>query len=406
MANSLSNIMPKILARGLMALRSRAILPRLVNGSYKSDAASKGSTIDVPIPTAVAAQSVVPGVVPITAVDTTPGLVQVALDQWKQNAPIHLTDDELVQIDKNKDFLPMQLGEAIEGLASGVNQYIMGKYKDTDLGVYGYCGTAATTPFASTVAAATAARKVLNQQKCPKQNRRGVLDYDAEANALALSPFSDAEKVMSAVVKMEGEIGRKFGIDWTADDDIPTHTAGTLVDGGAARTMAIDLGAGYAIGLDTVALDEGAATTAVGTIVLGDIISFANHSQTYTVIANTGCTEYSAGVYTCATNVIDALKFYPALKAALVDNEVMTVKATHVVNLAFHRDAFAFATRPLVSNTVDLSLGSSILSMSDPQTGLVLRLEVSRQHKQVCWEFDILYGAKLVRPELAVRIAG
>lgn len=46
------------------------------------------------------------------------------------------------------------------------------------------------------------------------------------------------------------------------------------------------------------------------------------------------------------------------------------------------------------------------MSMQDPQTGIVLRLEVSRQHKQIVWEFDILYGARLVRPELAVRILG
>jgi hypothetical protein len=46
------------------------------------------------------------------------------------------------------------------------------------------------------------------------------------------------------------------------------------------------------------------------------------------------------------------------------------------------------------------------MSMTDPQTGITLRLEVSRQYKQVTWEFDILWGAKLVRPELATRIAG
>jgi hypothetical protein len=31
----------------------------------------------------------------------------------------------------------------------------------------------------------------------------------------------------------------------------------------------------------------------------------------------------------------------------------------------------------------------------------VLRLEVIRQNKQVYYEFDVLYGAECVRPELA-----
>ena len=84
----------------------------------------------------------------------------------------------------------------------------------------------------------------------------------------------------------------------------------------------------------------------------------------------------------------------------------VTFKASHVVNLAFHRDAFAFANRPLVQSTQDMQLGSRIMSMQDPKTGITLRLEVSRQYKQVVWEFDLLWGSQLVRAPLATRIAG
>ena len=84
----------------------------------------------------------------------------------------------------------------------------------------------------------------------------------------------------------------------------------------------------------------------------------------------------------------------------------VTVTPSHVVHLAFHRDAFALAMRPLSAGTQDLSLGNQILSMTDAETGISLRLEISRQYKQTVWEFDVLWGVKLVRPELAVRIAG
>ena len=302
--------------------------------------------------------------------------------------------------------MPAKVTEAIRALCSDVNENIFSKYKGTLRGVYGYQGTAGTTPF-GTVSDATGARKLLNKQLCPVDNRRGVLDFDADAKALDLAAFSDAEKTSDGgAVKIEGEIGRKFGINWFADDEVPTHTAGTLVDGAAAKTMALNEGTDRAIGDSSGDMDEGAATTAIGTILLGDIVSFAGHTQTYTIIANTSSAQYSAGVYTAAANAIADLTWYPALKAAVLDDEVMTIKATHVVNLVFHRDAFAYATRPLVESTVDLALGSQILSMQDPLSGLIMRLEVSRQHKQVIWEFDILWGAELVRPELAVRIAG
>jgi hypothetical protein len=386
-------------------------MPRLVNGDYSAEAKQKGDTIDVPIPSSVAVVDVAPAITPLAAVDHSPSKVQVQLNHWKQNEPIHLTDNELVQIDSNAHYLPMELGEAIKGLAHAVNQSIIGRYKDTDLGVYGVVGTAGTTPFGSGVgvASATQARKLLNKQLCPRDSRRGVLDFDAGAAALELAAFSDAEKIMSSVVKIEGDIGRKFGIDWAEDDDVPLHTAGTLVDG--ASPTPLHQGAivtGFAAGVSLVNIDAGSNTTLTGTLVQGDVVSFAGHTQTYVVIDNASSGNFNSTThaYTAAANAISGLKIYPPLKAIVADNEIMTVKQSHRVNLIFHRDAFAFATRPLVDETQGLALGNRIISMQDPQTGLVLRLEVSRQHKQTCWEYDILWGDKLVRPELAVRLLG
>jgi hypothetical protein len=229
-ANTLTAILPKILARAVLVLRELAVMPRLVNGDYSSEAAKKGATINVPIPTARAATDVVPGPTPPTPADTTPATVPIALDNWKKSN-FFLTDKDLHEIDRNESFLPLEMGEAVRALANEVNSSIHAKYKR----IYGFTGTAGSTPFASTVVDATNARKVLNQQLAPRANRRGVLDFAADANALALAPFSDAEKVMSAAVKIEGEIGRKFGIDWVADDQVVTHTRGAL--GAGALTI-------------------------------------------------------------------------------------------------------------------------------------------------------------------------
>jgi len=88
-------------------------------------------------------------------------------------------------------------------------------------------------------------------------------------------------------------------------------------------------------------------------------------------------------------------------------NSAVTAKATHVMNLAFNRNAVAYVTRPLQAAVGGDVLGGSIVrSLTDNMTGLVLRLEVSRQHKQTAWEFDVLYGTKTLRPEFGVRIAG
>jgi hypothetical protein len=388
MANDLSAIMPKILARGLMTLRQRCIMPRLVNSDYSTDAAEKGDTIDVPIPSAIAAINVVPSYIPIAGQDTTLSKVQVSLNNWMQNQPFYLTDKDVLQIDRDKFYVPMQVQEAIKGLANAVNDSIFAEYK----GVFGYTGTAGTTPFGTTgVTDATNARMILNQQLCPRDDRRGVLDFVAEANALALASFSEAQKIGSPDVVIQGEIGRKFGVDWYADDAVPKHTAGTIT-----TSLISKASTPVAVGALTLAAHTAVSSGACA-LLKGDIILFAGDTQTYVLTAD--ATQASAD-----TDV--TLTFYPGLKVAHTGSEAITVKAAHRVNLVFHRDAFAFATRPLIDSASGYELGHKILSMQDPVSGLVMRLEVSRQYKRVAWEFDILWGVKLVRPELAMRIAG
>lgn len=387
MANTLTNIMDKILARALPVLRETARMPQLVNRDYEREAKEKGDTIDVPLPTAIGTRAVTPAETPPALVGLTPSKVQITLDNWQQNDPFGLTDKEMGEIDANRDFLPPAVGEAVRGLANDVNADIMAEY----LGVYGYVGTAGTTPFGSDVTAATLARKALNDQLCPRNMRRYVMDSSAEANALALSQFADLEKTGDSNVKMEGEIGRKYGFDMFTDDGVVTHTAGTAaVD---TDTIAIDEpggGAAIAAGVTSITIDVSAGTS---TFVIGDIFTIAGDLQTYV------CT--AAGTLD-ATGV--AVAFQPPLKIATTDDAVVTFKASHVVNLAFHRDAFAFASRPLLDNTIVSK--ADVRQIRDNVTGLTLRLEVSRRHKETAWEFDILWGAKLVRPELATRIAG
>ncbi|WP_339852439.1 P22 phage major capsid protein family protein, partial [uncultured Nisaea sp.] len=158
MANAMTEIMPKILARGLLALREQAIMPRLVNADYSNDAARKGDTVDVPLPSAITASDVTPSNTAPQPDDITISKVQVPLDKWKK-AGFYLTDKEVMEIDRNESFVPMQMSEAIRALANAVNASVHAEYK----GVFGLVGAAGVTPFGSDVSDATSARKLLNK---------------------------------------------------------------------------------------------------------------------------------------------------------------------------------------------------------------------------------------------------
>ena len=212
--NDLSKVVDKLLAQGLLALRGTCVMPRLVNSDYSNLAAQQGASIDVPIPSAIKAQAVTPGATSQDTGDISPVSATIKLDRWME-APFYLTDKDLMEA--NRGVIPMQASEAVKAIANDVNATLLGLGRK----FYGMVGTPGTTPF-STVVDATNARKVLNRQLAPVNDRRIVLDPDAEAAALGLSGFADVSKSGDARPIIDGTIGRKYGFDWAMDQQGPT----------------------------------------------------------------------------------------------------------------------------------------------------------------------------------------
>ena len=381
MSNTITNVLPKLLAQGLMALRENAIMTRLVNRQYENLAAQKGNVINVPIPSAIATRDITPSVTMNSNVDFSPTVALVTLDFWKE-APFHLSDNDMVSVMDGT--IPMQASEAIKALGNAVDSYILGKHT----GFYGLAGTAGTTPFATAIIEAGTARKLLNKQLAPMDNRRIVLDPDAEDAALRLSNILQFDQRGDQGGIISGSIGTKLGIDWYMDQNVPSYTPGTgWASGNIASTV------GGAVGDTTLNIIN---ATASGSINIGDI---------FTLTADTAGQQYVVTAEaTISATVAVAISFYPALKTTVATGATLeVVSATYVANLAFHRDAFAWASRPLADIQ---GLGNAIMSAVDPVSGVALRLEVSRQYKQTTFSYDILGGANVIRRELGVKIAG
>ena len=377
MANTLDEVTPKLLAQGLMALRTTCVMPRLVNRDYDTIAQQKGSTVDVPIPSAVNVSEVSPSnVTPVTQ-NIAPTSVPIVLSEWKE-APFFLTDKDMKQAMEGT--VPMQVSEAVAALAVDANAYILNQYVRIPT-YYGTFGTTDNTELfissanESGTKDANQASKLLNINKAPRMDRRFVIDPQAEAQALNLRAFQDMSFNGADYGIKEGQIHRKLGFDWFMDQQVPVHTASAATDLATAAVVAV--------GATSLTYD---GTNAV--MVVGDI--FKLHGQT------------SEHLVLTATDA--AITFKPALTIAAADNQAITLAASHTVNLAFHRDCIAFATRPLEDEGT--GLGNMISAQTDPVSGLSLRLEISREHKRNRFSFDMLYGANVVRPELGCRVAG
>lgn len=383
MANTLTSILPKVLVRALPVLRQNAVTPRLITSYGSRSKRNPGQTIDIPVAAAQTAAAVTNANTPPANSDKIASTVQLTLDKHYETR-FHLSDAEVTRIDADGLYLPMQIEAAIKALANQIDGDVLALYKD----VYEYNGTAGTTPFATEAQFGTdytkGARVKLGTNLAPMDDRSVVVDPSAEGNLLALAMFTSAERTGDRAGIINGEIGQKIGARWVMNQNVPTHTKGTLL----AAPLVND--AAYTVGETTVDIDK---ATLTGTVVIGDTFTVAGDTQVYTVTANA----------TAAANAIVGMAFTPASKVAWANDAEITFNATGVQNLAFHRSAFAIGFAEL--GGTDYGLGN-VSSIVDPYTGATLRLEVRRDYKQTTWELDVLYGVKTVRPELAVRIAG
>lgn len=377
MANTITNVTPQLLAQGVMALRQQALMSRLVNRSYDSQAAQLGNVVQVPIPSAMSTRAITPGVTHASNIDFSPTAVNVTLDFWYE-APFQFSDSDMLSVAAGTD--SMQASAAVKALVNEVDSYILGKH----IRFFSYTGTPGTTPFATNIAQAGTARRKLNQNLAPVDDRRVVLDPLAEAAALELSNILQFDQRGDQGGIINGTIGRKLGMDWYMDQNISTFTPGTgWVTGYIASTVA------GAVGDTTLNIIN---ATAAGTVKIGDIFSFGGYEYVLTATA------------TASATVQFAVSFYPGLRATVATGAAITVLASaYTANLVFHRDAIAWASRPLLDIA---GVGNIMASDTDPISGLALRLETSRQYKQTTFSYDILGGANVVRRELGAKILG
>jgi hypothetical protein len=373
MPNNLTSFMAQNLAQGLMVLRRNCALIQNLNYGYDPVPGQLGSTVEIPFSNRGTVTDVAPANVPPVAPDHNTGKLLMPVDQWKKR-DFYVTDQDMESL--RPDYFARQTNQAVADLAESVNAAV---FQTAYRQFYNTVGTAGTTPFASTPAAAALAQKALTDNLAPTSGRVAILDTLSYSNAVQLPAFMNQLNSGDRNVVTEGELGRKFGFNWFYDTQTPTHTAGT---GAGYLTTALQV-----VGNTTITVGTG-----TGTLLAGDIFTVAGDTQQYVV------QSFSAGTIT----------FAPAARVAWASGAAVTRMASHGVSLAFHPDAIAFATRPLgeVKMQIDQIGGRKVMDVTDPVTKLSLRLVISNQYNQINWEYQILYGVRVVRPEFGVRILG
>lgn len=333
---------------------------------------ARGDTINIRRPSTFTAANA-----PSTAADLSPDSVQITLANWKE-VKFKLNDKELAFTGKR--IIDEHIRPAAVALADDIDIALSALYADIP-----HANNVADT---AGVADITTARKTLFNNKVPLSNLHFMIDGGLEEALLVLQAFSQQQGAgdMGVSTQMRGTLGPKFGFEIFANQNVQTHTAGSM----AATAGALTNGA-VAKGDTVINIDD--ATALTGTINKGDIITVG--TEKYAVTANTTASGNAA-----------AIPVSPPARSAIADGTSVTFDQESTKtqqNLAFHRNAFAAVMAPLPDHASDI--GVRVATVSDPTTGLSLRSRVYYvgDSSELHVALDVLYGVKTLDPDMAVR---
>lgn len=273
--------------------------------------------------------------------------------------------------------IPDAMAAAVDVLARTINEAIFDMYVEVP-----YFSGILTSDNARDKKDLIQARKTLSNRKV-RGDKNLVLTSDTEADLLGIFTVGNEQPA-----EKEGIIGRRFGFDIYSDVQAPMHFSGT-----ASASNGIKTSVAGSIGSSLLVL-SGAGANA--TFVKGDIITVAGTDQVFAVTADIAADEDGAVAVTVT----------PEITEAIASGTSIAVVGDHPVDLAFSKTAFMIAFRQL--ETPANAPGVTMGSMTDPETGITLRLLswYNASTESTHWKLETLFGTKAVAPERASRLGG
>lgn len=375
MANTLSNLIPDVYAA--LDVVSRELVGAIpgVQRDASADRLATDQTLRIHKAPVNTTSTFTPSMAVPSAINQTIANSQLTLSKNKY-AGFSWTGEESYSVDQGPGFLNIQQDQIAQAFRVLVNEMENDVCDALALGASRAYGTAGTTPFASTLADAAQARKILDDNGAPVSGRSMVINTSAGAALRTLGQLTKANEAASNMTLRDGELLNLHGFSIRESAQINNATAGTGADYISNGT--------FAVGATTIAADGG-----TGTILAGDIVTIGSHKY---VVA----TALAAGSFT-----INA----PGLQAALADGVAITVNATSARNIAFSSDALLLATRlPMFPAQGDLAIDNEIIT--DPRTGISFDLRVYPGDGMVLYRIHALWGWVAKKPEHAAIVLG
>lgn len=336
------------------------------------------------------------------------GATLAAQDTTEQSVTLQVANQKGVDLNFSSldltlsldDFSKRILEPAMAVLAASMEADALSMYKD----VYSTVNNAGNpTTFANVLNA----RKALNDNLAPMDAGRAVL-LNTQANVDMVDALKGLFADQSSIAKQykEGMMGRTAGFDFFENTLLPSHTvgnwAGTPLVNGAGQTGSTLVTDGYTA--DGQVLKRGDVITLAGVyMVHPETKATTNVLQQFTLTADVTTSGLAASLSISPAIITSGAR--QNVSASPADNAAISIvgasNTAHGLSLAFHRDAFVFATADLV---MPQGVDFAAREVFDGISIRIVRAYDINSDQFPC-RLDVLYGYKAVRPQLAARVA-
>lgn len=385
MANTLDGMMPDIYKAMALVGRTPIGLIGAVNTNSGAEQSAVGEVVKVPVATVAAAQDIAPSMTgDATKGNASVGYTPITLTKQRE-VPINWNGEETKGIQNGGMFenvTQQQFYLAFKTLSEEVESDIARELKLNTLGSHVY-GTAGTTPFgtAGNLSDIAELARILTDAGCPEVDRHFVINTATMAKLGGVqSVLFKANEAGTDDLLRKGVIGELENFLIHKSGQLLTHTKGT------GASYVTNLAAALAKGAKSIAIDTGS-----GTVLAGDIITFADDLNRYLV--NTGVTE--AG----------SIAINEGLMQTLADAKALTIGANYRPNFAFERSAIVLAARAPASPKGG-DAATDVTYVTDTVSGLTFEIRVYKGERMNQIKVGLVWGVKVLRPEHTAMLIG
>lgn len=382
MANTITAVMPSIFAGLDLVSRELVGFIPAVQRDATLERAAVGQSVTVPVVPAATGGNVTPASVPPDDGDATIGSQTVQITKSKYS-PVRWNGEEQLALGPGGQYnkiLADQFAQAFRWLANQIEVDIATAAYKAASRAY---GTAGTAPFgtAGDLSDFAGVNKILDENGAPQFGRRLIVGsaarFNLEGKQSVLFKANEANtddflrrRVLSEVMG--------FGIGFSAG--VQTHTKGT------GSGYLVNNASGEGVGETAITVDTG-----TGTVLAGDIVTFAGDSN-----------KYVSGA-ALASNTITLNK--PGLLAAAADNTAITIGNNYTANIAFTPNALVLAARaPALPSGGDSA--DDRMTVTDPVSGLSFEISLYREYRRVRYEVAMAWGVGVVKSEHIATLMG